>query len=88
MSWNSWASVSAVPVIPARRLYILKKFWMVTVATVCVSCLIGTLSFASTAWCRPSDHWRPIIGRPVLVSTITMLGSVLPDIRSGTFITM
>ena len=29
------ASVSAVPVIPARRSYILKKFWMVIVAIVC-----------------------------------------------------
>jgi hypothetical protein len=41
------------------------------VASVWFSCWIGTLSFASTAWWRPSDHRRPGRVRPVNSSTIS-----------------
>jgi len=40
-------------------------------ASVWFSCWIGTLSFASTAWWRPSDHRRPGRVRPVNSSTIS-----------------
>jgi hypothetical protein len=39
-------------------------------ANVWLSLLIDTPSFASTAWCRPSDQRRPCIMRPVNSSTI------------------
>ena len=43
---------------------------MVIVATVTFSSWIRTPSFASTAWCRPSDQRRPSMMRPVNSSTI------------------
>jgi hypothetical protein len=46
---NSSASVAAVPVMPESLSYILKKFWMVMVATVWFSSLIWTPSLASMA---------------------------------------
>ncbi len=60
----------AVPVMPESFLYIRKKFWRVIVASVCVSSLMRIFSLASTAWCSPSDHWRPFIRRPVNSSTM------------------
>src|ERR1044071_975822 len=41
------------------------------VASVCVSRSTFTPSFASIAWCRPSDQRRPGIKRPVNSSTIS-----------------
>jgi hypothetical protein len=73
---NSSASVWAVPVMPDRDLYSLKKFCSVMVASVCVSCLIVTPSLASAAWCSPSLHCRPTIFRPVYSST--MMTSMSP----------
>ncbi len=70
MLWNSNASVSAVPVMPASFLYMRNRFWNVTVASVWFSRWIGTPSFASTAWCRPSDQRRPARVRPVNSSTM------------------
>ena len=55
MSQNSRASVSAVPVMPASFSYMRKKFCSVIVASVCVSPSTFTPSFASIAWCRPSE---------------------------------
>jgi hypothetical protein len=81
---NSSASVWAVPVIPDSARYSLQKFWIVIVATVCVSFLIGTRSFASTAWCSPSDHCRPSIFRPVFSSTMITSTSPLRFPRSTT----
>src|ERR687896_137970 len=45
---NSSASVAAVPVMPESLSYILKKFWMVMVATVWFSSLISTPTFEHT----------------------------------------
>ena len=42
-----------------------------TEASVWFSFWMVTPSLASTAWCRPSDHWRPVISRPVNSSTMT-----------------
>ena len=49
MSRNSFSSVIAVPVIPDFLLYLLKKFWNVIVASVLLSLLTFTCSFASIA---------------------------------------
>ena len=51
-----------------------KKFWKVIEASVWFSLRTGMPSFASTAWCRPSDQRRPGIRRPVNSSTITTSG--------------
>src|SRR5215208_113362 len=67
---NSSASVAAVPVMPESLSYILKKFWMVIVATVWFSSLISTPSLASMAWWSPSEYRRPSSTRPVNSSTI------------------
>ena len=43
---------------------------MVMVARVWLSSRTATPSFASTAWCSPSDQRRPGINRPVNSSTM------------------
>ena len=67
---NSVASVSAVPVMPPSFSYRRKKFCSVIVARVWFSSWTRTPSFASTAWCRPSDQRRPSRMRPVNSSMI------------------
>ncbi len=47
------------------------------VASVWFSRSIFTPSFASTAWCNPSDQRRPGIIRPVNSSTMTTLPSLI-----------
>ena len=73
---NSFASVSAVPVIPPSLSYMRKKFWSVIVASVWFSSRIPTPSFASTAWWSPSDQRRPSRMRPVNSSMIITWPSI------------
>ena len=55
MSWNSPASVIAVPVMPASFGYMRNRFWNVIEARVWFSFWIVTFSLASSAWCKPSE---------------------------------
>ncbi len=50
--------------------YLLNKFWNVIVASVLLSRRTFTCSFASMAWCSPSEYRRPGMMRPVNSSTI------------------
>jgi hypothetical protein len=56
--------------MPASLRYMRKKFWNVIEASVWFSLWICTPSFASTAWCSPSDQRLPCIIRPVNSSTM------------------
>src|SRR6059058_1161524 len=53
---------------------------MVIVARVWFSSRTATPSFASTAWCSPSDQRRPCISRPVNSSTIRTCPSRTPSL--------